>query len=241
MRSTCRLSGGERNGRSTRLLSWESSRTAMPRGIPIGTGIAPFLPGLPAVPLTRGGLYRAKRIRPCSPNCSITRIPRFLATCMQAAGARVVAPKCLVTMRTVRDSSSRTWTRRRTRRCSSCAKSRVTRRGRRAEKLGLSQPTRGRAPPGRLLCRTGRGPLASNSGIDGMRITSARGFTTSDIVGETGNNVVLFGENMKLPAVRPGYGDASVEQNPTTGMAEAVNFTPGTGGELVEFSTTALP
>jgi hypothetical protein len=83
--------------------------------------------------------------------------------------------------------------------------------------------------------------LASNESIDGMRITSAREFTTSEVVGETGNNVVLFGEDLK-----PATGLVQVtsmhilERNEASGKIEAVHFTSNGDGAMIEAGSAEL-
>lgn len=209
------------------------------------TGIAPFLPGLPAVPVTRGGLYTSEENTALLAELFHYADPALPRDVYGKPPVHdVVAPKCLVTMKTVREliiadldtSSQKTLQFLREIQSDKKVDAALKALGYPNLLVAVHHPDDYSA--GRALGLA----LASNSEIDGMRITSARGFTTSDIVGETGNNVVLFGENLK-----PASGLVQVtalhlvELNAVTGMAEAVNFTPGAGGELVESSTTALP
>jgi hypothetical protein len=208
------------------------------------TGIAPSSPGHPAVPVKRGGLYTSEDRTALLAemfhyaDASLPRDRHGKAPLVDMA-----TPKCFIKMKAVRelsvadldDSSEATL-----RFLNSIQSDKAV-----GDALkGLGYRSLADAVWHGSDYAAGRGlglGLASNLEIDGMRITSARGFTTDDVVGETGNNVLLFAADLK-----PASGLVQVtsmhlvETNPSSGKLEATHFAPNTSGEMVEAGATDL-
>jgi hypothetical protein len=208
------------------------------------TGIGPSPAGSPAVPVRRGGLYTSEDNTALLAEMfhyADRSLPRDMYG--KAPVLDVLAPKCLIKMKAVReiiiadlDTSSEA-----TQRFFQEIEGDEQVAGA-LKALGYRSLSEAVLHPKDYSAGRGLGlGLASNESIDGMRITSAREFTTSEVVGETGNNVVLFGENLE-----PATGLVQVtsmhiiERNEESGKIEAVHFTPSGDGAMTETGSTEL-
>jgi hypothetical protein len=207
------------------------------------TGIAPPLPGKPAVPVTRGGLYTSEdhtALLAEMYHYADPALPRD--TYGKAPLLDMAAPKCFVRMKTVREllvadlDSSAGPTQRFFR-----------------DVQGDSDVAAALAAIGyRSLDEAvfhgqdysaGRGlglGLASNPEIDGMRVTSARGFSTPDLSGETGNNVLLFAADQKPAGGLVQVASVHLVERDPSGAFVATHFLPGPSSVLVESGSVTL-
>ncbi len=83
--------------------------------------------------------------------------------------------------------------------------------------------------------------LASNPEIDGLRITSARGFSTADVTDETGNNLVLFGADQQPLVGMVRVTSIHLVESAVAGTMQAIHFLPSAIGTFVESGATPLP
>ena len=171
------------------------------------TGIAPFLPGLPAVPVTRGGLYTSEENTALLAELFHYADPALPRDVYGKPPVRdVVAPKCLVTMKTLRelviadlDTSSHK-TLQFLREIQSYKKVDAA-----LKALGYPNLLEAVHHPDDYSAGRALGlALASNSKIDRIPLTSAHSFSTSDLSGEQATTSCCFDESLE-PAQRNNF------------------------------------